>query len=120
MFTKGLLFSSAFSWEQDLSIRDNVKLIMHDYIPYGFNVLTRKTHLADAKKLISFLDTNKTSTDLEIYLLIQKIRQELHDESGEFKKRLNFCVRKIEEQNVLFKTMGETGQAIKSLFCMNQ
>lgn len=117
MFAKGFLFSAEFSWDQDLSIKDNVKFLIHDYIPYGFNVLTRKT---DAKKLISLLETNQNITDFEIYLLIQTMRQELNDESGEFKNRLNFCVRKMEEQNTLFKTMGETGQAIKSLVCMNQ
>lgn len=120
MFSKGLLFSSAFTWDQDLSIRDNVSNVIHDYLPYGFNVLTKKTHLTDARALIASLETHPNATDCDIYLFVQAIRQELNEETGEFKKRLNFCVQKMEEQNVILKTLGLTGQAIKSVFGMNK
>lgn len=30
MFAKGFLFSAEFSWDQDLSIKDNVKFLIHD------------------------------------------------------------------------------------------
>lgn len=120
MLSKGFLLSSAFIWDHDLSIRDNVRNVIKDYLPYRFNALTKKTHLTDATDLITFLDTHSDATDCEIYLLIQAMRLELSEETGEFKKRLNFCVMKMEEQNVLLKTLGSTGQAIKSVFGMSK
>ena len=116
MFSKKFLFSSTFTWDQNLSIRDNVSNVIHDYLPYQFNVLTKKTHINDAIDLINYLETHREITDCEIYLSLQSIRQELSGETGEYKKRLNFCVQKIEEQNVLFKTLGSIGQAVKSIF----
>ncbi|HHF7374051.1 hypothetical protein [Legionella bozemanae] len=41
MLSKGFFSSSTFSWDQDLSIRDNVRKVMQDYLPYGFNVLMK-------------------------------------------------------------------------------
>ena len=120
MFSKGFLYSPVFSWDQDLSIRDNVCNVIQDYLPYGFNVLTKKTHLTDARDLITILDTHPDATDCQVYLFVQGMRLELNDETGEFKKRLNFCVQKMEEQNLFLKTMGTTGQAFKSVFGMNK
>ncbi|WP_419421488.1 hypothetical protein ACNVED_16030 (plasmid) [Legionella sp. D16C41] len=119
MFSKGFFSSSPFSWDKDLSIRDNIINVIQGYLPYQFNILTKKTHLSEAKDLIYYLETYPDITDCEAYLRLQAMRQELDNESGEFKKRLNFCVQKMEEQNPLLKTLGSTGQAIKSLFGMN-
>ncbi|WP_454781582.1 hypothetical protein [Legionella sp. WA2022007384] len=116
MFAKGILFSSEFTWDNDLSIKKNVCNIMRGYIPYGFNILTQKTHVADAKALVLFLETNTTVTEFEIYMNLQAMRQVLKDEQGEYKVRLNFCVQKIEEQNSLLKTLGVAGQAFNTVF----
>ncbi|MCE0722003.1 MULTISPECIES: hypothetical protein [Legionella] len=115
MFLKGA-FSTGFTWNHDLSIRDNVCHVINDYLPYRFNALTQKTHLIEARDLITYLETHPKTTDCEIYLYIQARRQELSDENGEYKKRLNFCVQKMEEQNILLKTLGSAGQAYKSVF----
>jgi hypothetical protein len=115
MLTKGL-FSSALTWNHDISIRANVIKIIQDYIPYEFNVMSKKTHTADAKAFLSQLEKSPEATDCDIYLLTQTYRQYLKDDAGDFKKRLNFCVTKIEEQNVLLKTFGSTGQAFKTVF----
>ncbi len=116
MFSKRSLFSPLFIWDPELSTRDNVYNVIRDYLPYQFNVLTQKTHLADAREMIDHLETHPNATDCEIYLLMQAMRQELNNEGGEYKKRLTFCVQKMEEQNVLLKTLGSAGQAYKSIF----
>ena len=116
MFAKGILFSSEFTWDNDLSIKQNVCNVIRGYIPYGFNVLTQKNHVADAKALIIFLESSQKVTECEIYINIQAMRETLKDEQGEYKSRLNFCVKKMEEQNSLLKTLGVVGQAFNTVF----
>lgn len=116
MFLKGTFFSAEFEWDTHLSIRNNVLKVISAYLPYRFNALTKKTHIEEAKDAIAYLETHTKITDCELYLFIQLRRQELSEENGEYKKRLDFCVQKIEEQNALFKTLGTAGQACKSIF----
>ncbi|WP_131783739.1 hypothetical protein [Legionella gresilensis] len=119
MLSKGFFQSLTFNWDNHLSTRVNVMNVIQAYIPYRFNVFTKKNYIEEAQELVEYLETHSNLKDCEIYLGVQAVRQALKDEDGEFKRRLNFCVQKMEEGNILLKTLGSTGQAFKSLFSFN-
>lgn len=104
-----------FTWNQNQSMRDNVINVIEGYLP-AINFLSKKNHIADAKKLLTEINTTPKATDLEIYLCLQSLRDELRYEIGEYKRRLDFCVQQMENQNPLLSTLGKAGQSIKAIF----
>ncbi|MDR3504274.1 MAG: hypothetical protein P4L79_17035 [Legionella sp.] len=108
---------SEFSWNKSHSIRENINQLMTDYIPYKANIFSKKNHIEEAEQILDFLKKD-TLSEIDIYLCVQALRQKLieNNEYGEFKRRLDFAVEQMENQNTFLKGLGTVGQTIKTIF----
>lgn len=112
---KEYLSLNMLNWNNQISFKQNAIKIIKGYLPFEVNFLSQKTHVADAKELLNLLNCNPMS-DMEVYLFVQAMRQDLMGETGEFKQRLDFMGTSMEMINPTLKGMGAIGQTIKSVF----
>jgi hypothetical protein len=86
-----------FKWKEHLNARSNVLFLIKNYLPYSLNFFQKRKHINDAQSLIDELETNLDMQDSEVYLTVKIYRSELPNDTGDFKKRLDFAVAKLEK-----------------------
>jgi len=86
-----------FKWNENLNAQSNVLFLIKDYLPYSLHWFQNRKHIDDAQSLIDELETNLDMQDSEVYLSLEIYRSELPKDTGNFKKRLDFAVAKLEK-----------------------
>lgn len=98
-------------WKERSDACSNVLLLINDYLRYSYCFFSRRTHVEDANNLIKELRAIKressNNNEREVYLTLKKYRDNLTNDMGDFKKRLDFALDKLETKHSYLSAAGK-------------
>lgn len=108
-------------WDDKKSPSENVKNLFKNYIPYDFNIFSRKHYVSKAKEIIGVIEngifnprdqksiplqeSNRGAEIFNVYFFLRTCiaagnceKFFIDHTSGEFNQRLNYALRKLENE----------------------
>lgn len=90
-------------WSDKTSAKNNVIRLLEDYMPYSWNILSRKHEVQTVKETIAELRKRLHATPIEVYLYLKAVETSHKGKvktSGEFSRKLRYAIERLEHENL--------------------